>query len=318
MKLRGIHFRPVCNAAGAQGFFGEGYPYHRWWKLVGLTFKDCGLVAKTTTLHKRPGNMPLQDDGITPQEWQPKCIVVRPLKGVVLNSVGLSGPGAKTLLDDGRWQQRNSESFFLSFMSVQGSATERLAELRDFVALLQPYLTGFRTPVGLEMNFSCPNAGIDPSSLISEVGQALDVAAALGIPLQCKFNATVPVKPVCEACQHEACDAITMSNTIPWGKLPERINWKGLFGTDQSPLAHIGGGGLSGWPLLPIVCNWIREARDCDFRKPIWACGGVESRQAVQSAHDAGASGVQLGVVAILRPWRMKQIIRYANELFSS
>lgn len=317
MQLRGIQFRPVFNAAGAQGFFGEGYPYHRWWKLIGLTFNDCGLVAKTTTLHQRPGNMPLKDDCITPREWRPKCIVVRPLKGVVLNSVGLSGPGAKALLDDGRWQLRG-ESFFLSFMSVKATVDDRLAELKDFIALLQPYLRGFRTSVGLEINFSCPNAGLDPLSLINEVGQTLDVAAALGIPLQCKFNAMVPVKPVCETCQHEACDAITMSNTIPWSKRAERIDWKGLFGTDQSPLAHIGGGGLSGWPLLPIVCDWIETARDYGFKKPIWACGGIESRHAVKSAHKAGASGVQLGVVAILRPWRMRGIIRYANELFTS
>lgn len=109
MQLRGIHFRPVCNAAGAQGFFGEGYPHHRWWKRLGLTFENCGFVAKTTTLLKRSGNMPLADDGITPREWKPKCIVVKPLAGVVLNSVGLSGPGAKALLDDGRWQDRDSE-----------------------------------------------------------------------------------------------------------------------------------------------------------------------------------------------------------------
>lgn len=310
MRLRGIKFRPVVNAAGAQGFFGEGYPYHKLWKRVGLTFKNCGLVAKTTTLDMRPGNMPLRDDGITPQEWQPKCIVVKPGAGVVLNAVGLSGPGAKALLEDARWQKRNSEPFFLSLMSVQGNGAERLDELKDFAKLLQSYLNDFRTKVGLEMNFSCPNAGLDPSSLINEAGQALDAAGALGIPLQCKFNATVPAKPVCEACQHEACDAITMSNTIPWGKQPERINWKNLFGTEVSPLTHIGGGGLSGWPLLPIVCDWIREARDCGFCKPVWACGGIDSRHSVYQAKKAGAGGVQLGVVAILRPWRMKGIIR--------
>ncbi len=317
MQLRGLSFRPVFNAAGAQGFFGEGYPYHRWWKLLGLTFRRCGFIAKTTTLHPRVGNMPLKGDGITPQEWKPQCVMVKPFAGVVLNAVGLSGPGAKALLDDGRWQQRNGASFFLSFMSVQATAGERLTELKEFVRLLRGYLGGFRAPVGLEMNFSCPNAGLDPSSLIQEVGQALDVAATLRIPLQCKFNATVPVKPVCEVARHEACDAITVSNTIPWRKLPERIDWDDLFGTDRSPLTHLGGGGLSGWPLLPIVCGWIRTARDCGFRKPIWACGGIGSRRAVQLAHDAGANGVQLGVVALLRPWRMRRIIRAANVLFS-
>jgi len=126
-----------------------------------------------------------------------------------------------------------------------------------------------------------------------------------------------PAQAVSEACQHEACDAITMSNTIPWGKLPERIDWTGLFGSEQSPLAHLGGGGLSGWPLTRIVCDWIREARDCGFSKPIWACGGIESRKAVDAVKAAGASGVQLGTVAMLRPWRMKGIIRHANETFS-
>lgn len=318
MRLRGICFPSVFNAAGGQGFFGEGYPYHRWWKLLGLTFQDCGFVAKTTTLHKRPGNMPLQNDGITPQEWRPKCIVVRPFKGVVLNSVGLSGPGARALLDDGRWQQRTRNPFFLSFMSVQTTANDRLAELTLFVALLKAYLKDFRTSVGLELNFSCPNAGLDPSSLINEVGHALNAAGILGIPLQCKFNATVPINAICDACQHLGCDAITISNTIPWGSLPDRIDWQGLFGTDRSPLERLGGGGLSGWPLLPIVCDWIRDARDYGFHKPIWACGGIESRRAVTLAHQAGASGVQLGVVAMLRPWRMKNVIAYANELFHS
>lgn len=317
MQLQGIHFRPVCNAAGAQGFFGEGYPYHRWWKLLGLTFKNCGFVAKTTTLHARPGNMPLENDGITPKEWKPACIVVRPMKGVVLNSVGLSGPGAVALLADGRWQQRNSEPFFLSFMSVQKTADERLAELREFVALLKRQLTDFRAPAGLEMNFSCPNAGLNPSSLIDEVGTALDIASDLNIPLQPKFNATVPVAAVCEVCMHEACSAITMSNTIPWGQLPDQIDWQGLFGTTESPLGHIGGGGLSGWPLTSIVCQWIRTARDCRFSKPIWACGGIDTRRAVHQTKEAGASGVQLGVVAILRPWRVRRIIRCANEVFA-
>lgn len=317
MQLRGVHFRPVCNAAGAQGFFGEGYPYHRRWKLLGLTFANCGFVAKTTTLHARPGNMPLGNDGITPTEWKPACIIVKPIKGVVLNAVGLSGPGMATLSRNGRWQQRTSEPFFLSFMSVQATADERLNELREFVTLLKRNLSDFRIPIGLEMNFSCPNAGINPSSLINEVGTALDVAATLGIPLQSKFNATVPVEAVCEACKHEACDALTMSNTIPWGQLPDQIDWQGLFGTTESPLAHLGGGGLSGWPLTPIICRWIRAARDCGFSKPIWACGGIDSRRAVHQVKEAGASGVQLGVVAILRPWRMRGIIRYAYELFS-
>lgn len=317
MRQRGIGFPPIFNAAGAQGFFGEGYPYHRYWKLLGLTFKGCGFGAKTTTLEKRLGNMPLKADGITPVEFRPRCIYVDLLKGIALNAVGLSGSGAEALLNTYRWQERR-EPFFLSFMAVRPTVSDRLVELKEFVTLLARYKPGFQSQFGLELNFSCPNAGIDPTSLVDEVGQALDIAGQLNIPVQCKFNATVPVRAVCEVCRHSECDAITMSNTIPWGKLPERIDWKGLFGVDVSPLAHLGGGGLSGWPLLPIVCDWIREARDCGFQKPIWACGGIDSVRAVRQAKKAGASGVQIGTVAIVRPWRMRGIIRCAHEIFRS
>lgn len=317
MRLRGVDFPPICNAAGAQGFFGEGYPYHRYWKLMGLTFVDCGFVAKTTTLHPRVGNMPLWPDTFAPLEWKPHCIYVDPMKAIALNAVGLSGPGVTELLSRYRWQAR-ADAFFLSFMSVSAQVTDRLDELGEFVRLLRYWLPHLSDGLGLEINFSCPNAGIDPTSFINEVGQALDIAGTLGIPLQCKFNATVPVGAVCEVCRHRQCDAITMSNTIPWGKLPERINWKGLFGTDISPLAHLGGGGLSGWPLLPIVCDWIAAARDRGFSKPIWACGGIDSVRAVRQVKKAGASGVQIGTVAIVRPWLMRGIIRYAHEIFRS
>lgn len=316
MRLRGINFRPVATAAGTQGFFGEGYWYHFLWKWLGMTFKQCGFIAKTTTLEMRAGNMPLQADGISPQHMWPRCIVVKPVKGVVLNAVGLSGPGAKVLLDDGRLQRRDGDPFWLSFMSVQQTCEQRLGEWRKFVSLLQPYLKDFMVPVGLEMNFSCPNVRLDPAALINEAGETLDVAARLDIPLQAKFNALAPVKAVLEIAGHKACDAVTISNTIPWGELPGRIDWKGLFGSDTSPLANLGGGGLSGWPLLPIVCEWIEQARDAGLDKPIWACGGIDSAKAVRQVFQAGASGVQFGTAAMVRPWRTREIISSANELF--
>lgn len=314
--MHGVTFPPICSASGAQGFFGEGYSYHKYWKCAGLTFDNCGFVAKTTTLHERAGNMPLQENDITPKEWKPACILVKPCKGVLLNAVGLSGPGAYSLFGRNLWQMRKAP-FFVSFMSVASTLDERLRELRSFVLLFHQHLPSFNAKVGLEMNFSCPNAGLDPSSLINETGLALNIAASLNIPLQCKFNATIPPMAAARVAQHPACDAITMSNTIPWGMLPDKIDWYGLFGSEKSPLSHLGGGGLSGWPLREIVCGWIRNARDCGLKKPIWACGGICSAHAVLQTKCAGAAGIQIGSVAILRPWRMRSIIRTAYELFS-
>ncbi|MEO6077693.1 MAG: hypothetical protein ABIP54_02815 [Candidatus Andersenbacteria bacterium] len=316
MRLRGVDFPSIMTASGTQGFFGEGYWYHGPWKLLGLTFKGCGFVAKTTTLLARPGNMPMKQDGITPREFFPKCIVVRPLKGVVLNAVGLSGPGTPALLERNIWQQRKGAPWFLSFMAPDGSDQEKLDQLKEFILLLNIYkIKEWNARIGLELNLSCPNTGTDLSNLVQLAGQMLDIVTPFGIPIQIKINATIPPEIAKQIMLHRACDAIVCSNTIPWGKLPDKINWKKLFGSETSPLDHLGSGGLSGWPLREIVFEWIRNIRDCGMTKPIWTCGGIDSPEAVYKAFDAHASGIQVGTVAMLRPWRMKSIIRAVREL---
>lgn len=324
MQLGGIAFSPVMNASGAQGFFGEGYPFHYWWHFAGLTFRKCGLTTKTTTMQPRlrpdlgQGNMPMKEDGITPKEFFPRCIVARPRHGVTLNAVGLSGPGAPELLRRNRWQQHRGGPLMVSFMSVAPSVADRLDELDEFVSLLSPTVHQWNSPVGLEVNVSCPNVDVeaDPTHQVDEIGQSLDRTARLRVPVQIKINALMSPAAAAQFATHEACAAITMGNTLPWGKKPDRIDWAFLFGSLKSPLAHLKGGGLSGKPLAPIVAEWIAAASDCGVHKPIWACGGIYSAKELRAMKAAGASGVQLGTVAILRPWRMRTLIRYANELF--
>lgn len=317
MLVAGYAYPPIMNASGARGFFGEGYWYHKYWKLAGLSFKTCGFTAKTTTLQPRFGNMPMCEDGITPEEYFPNCIIVKPFSGIALNAVGLSGPGAYNLLSQGYWQQISGNPWNLSFMSVLTTRSDRAEELREFVRLLFPVIHHFNAKVGLELNFSCPNAHVDPLELVGEVGEALELASKLLIPLQCKFNALAPVRTVCEISTNRNCAAIVMGNTIPWGQFPDRIPWARVFGNEESPLQQFGGGGLSGPPLRRIHCEWIRDARDSGLRKPIWGCGGIDSPSAVQEYKHAGASGVQIGTVCMTRPWRTTSIIRTAYELFA-
>ncbi|TSC76243.1 MAG: dihydroorotate dehydrogenase [Parcubacteria group bacterium Gr01-1014_31] len=317
MILRGIDFGNVLNASGARGFFGEGYPFHRFFEPFGLNYEGSTFVAKTTTLHPRlrphlkEGNMPLGADGITPAEFKPACIKVRLWQGITLNAVGLSGPGAERLLREGRWELLR-RPFFISFMGM-GDKAQRLRELREFVQLLVGSRHRFIARFGLKINFSCPNVGLRPAELVEEVGEALEIAAPLGVPLVPKLNATVPVEPVVDVSRHAAFDALCISNTIPWGQLPERINWRQLWGTNVSPLAHLGGGGMSGPPLLSIVCDWIRQARTAGLSKPIIGGGGIISRGGVDQMLVSGATAISLGTVSIVRPWRVQRLIRYAN-----
>ena len=227
MELHGINFPPIMNASGTRGFFGEGYWYHKIWRYAGLSFRGCGFTAKTTTMQERLkpeeglGNMPMKQDGITPREFVPRCIIVKPWSGIALNAVGLSGPGAPDLLARGIWQQISGSPWNLSFMSVEKTPSDRADELQEFVELLLPSVHHWNADVGLEINFSCPNAHVHISSLVQEVKRALQIAKKLEIPMQCKFNALAPIDAVREISSSPLCNAIVMGNTIPWGQLPD-------------------------------------------------------------------------------------------------
>jgi dihydroorotate dehydrogenase (NAD+) catalytic subunit len=311
MKLKNIEFGNVFNASGARNFFGEGFWFHKFTKRIGMDWTGSTFVAKTTTIEQRDGNLPLLNN-FQPKEYKPKCIKVNFYQGTVLNAVGLSGPGLEALIKDGRWQER-PEPFLLSFMAVDHEQIGRVKKAVKFVEYLAPILPFFKSKIGLQVNFSCPNVGLDLSSLVHEARKTLDVLSALDIPLIPKFNATISLDAVHRIIENSTCSAISISNTIPYGKFPDKINWKKLFGR-VSPLADIGGGGLSGAPLLPIVKNWILEAKN--FPVPIIAGGGILSANDALSLIETGASAVELGSVAILRPWRVANIIKSINNYF--
>ncbi len=314
MKLRGIEFGPVIGASGISGWFGEGYPYHVLLHLVpGFTIKGITLTAKTSTLLARAGNMPLRKDKLTPRELKPASIVVKPGAGVVLNAVGLSGPGLKFLLETGRWQKLE-QPFLLSFMATGETREERLEELRTAVEMIKAELPNFRAPIGLQMNFSCPNTGHAQEELVKDIHESLAVASVLNIPLVPKISVLIPPDKAGEIIRDPNCDALAVSNTIPWSDLPEEVR-KVFFRTKKSPLERFGGGGISGKYLLPLVTQWLYQFRKFSEGKPVIAGGGILRPRDVDVLVEAGAAAISPGSVTMLRPWNMKGIIARAQEL---
>jgi dihydroorotate dehydrogenase (NAD+) catalytic subunit len=321
LTLRGVTFERVFNASGARGFRREGYWFHRLG--LGPDFDGATFVTKTTTLSPRAGNMPL-DEEWRPQARFPDCVIVKPFKGVVLNAVGLSGPGIEALIDP--WLGSLVEPSVISIMSVAPSPEERLAEVEKMVLQLERFVDVHPDRVAIQVNISCPNVGLDTSHLAHEAAAAIDAVARLDAPIMVKLNALAPSEVAVEIARHKRCDAIVVSNTIPWGQLPNRIEWMKLFGVEYVfgvltpegfPLAKYGGGGLSGAPLLPIVCDWIRAARAAGVEKPIIGGGGILSKRGADAMLDAGADAIELGSIAILRPWRVKGIVNHVRARFS-
>lgn len=317
MELRDIDFGHVLDASGVRGWFGEGHPFHRWIPF-GLSFAGSTFVAKTTTLEPRDPNGALAGDGLTTRVLRQPCVRVDWRRGIVLNALGLPGPGLEALLATGRWQRR-TEPFFLSHAAVAETAEARLDEVRRFVRILKSALPDFAAPVGLQVNFSCPNVPHGEPALDPVAGfrAELDEYAALGVPLMVKLSVTQPVGDARAIAEHPACDALCVSNTIPWGEMPDRIDWQGLYGA-RSPLERFGGGGLSGAPLLPLVAEWVAEAGRVGIAVPINAGGGILRPADVEVLQRAGASSVFVGTIAMLRGWRLARTIRHANRLFAA
>ena len=234
--LRGIDFGPVQGASGIQGFFsGWEYPYR--WVLTpllyffGYRFDGMTFVSKTSTLYQRDGNAKVRKNGITFRNFKPDCIKAYIFKGIALNSVGLTGPGLNNLLRRKKWQKR-TEPFMISVMSVAGTKHERQFEHTGIIHSLKQASVGgmFTAPYAVQLNVSCPNTGHATDEFWDEILPMLDAYEKLKVPIVVKINVLMPIDAACKIADHPACDAIVQGNTLPYGSLPDRVNWHKLFG----------------------------------------------------------------------------------------
>ncbi len=317
VTVGGVKFRSIWQGAGVTNFFGEGWWYHHLLWLFGLRFSGTTFVTKTTTLLPRAGNMPLKSNRTSPKDLLPKCIIVDRKKQFVLNAVGLSGPGLEWLLAQKRWQKM-TEPFQISLMSLAATPEERLAEYKECFRMLRAEKRAFRAAFGLQLNFACPNGGLEPQALVNDVLPTLEAGGStLHVPFIAKLAPDIHPQSVLTINRSDYCDGFCLTNTLKWGALPDKVDWKGLFGTDVSPLAQYGGGGLSGAPLLPIVEELIQQCKKIGVHKHINAGGGIRSYHDARRLIRAGADSVYLASIAMLRPYAVQRTIKQI-ELFYS
>ncbi|MFA4999735.1 MAG: hypothetical protein WC545_00005 [Patescibacteria group bacterium] len=323
MEIKGIEFKVVA-AAGARGWFGEGYWYHDLYKLVFPHFEEVleklSFVAETTTLNYRQGNLSLRPDDFTPIDLFPDCIKIYPLKGIMLNAVGLSGPGLRCLVERNQWQNIKIP-FAISFMPVHEDLEGMIQETRDFVEVMQNLVAhkNFQAPIWLQINLSCPNTEHQTDDLIEKAEGLLQLFWVLrekyNILVDLKVNIFCPNELIGRIWERNFCDIITISNTIKWGS--PGINWKKEFWWRRSsPLAKYGGGALSGRKIFPLVIKKIRSVRRAGIDIPLKVSGGIMSKKAVWQVKAAGGDAIEIATVISLRPWRLAGIAREAEKIF--
>lgn len=330
MLIDKIEFPNVWCAPGARNFTGRGWWYTKLLEslLPGYSWDNTGFVTKTATLFPRPGNMPLREDGQTPKEWLPRCIKVYPFSGHVLNAVGLSGPGLDEVLRMLHNEPPNGP-FMLSIMCV---GEDHPDELRRMLIKIAVFKKTFNVPFLVQVNMGCPNTGEDPASFYAELDSFLDEFLVHDMKAFFNFSPLVPVEMLQKADRHPACAGFWIANTIPWGTpginwrrfnrflrrrhkadspLPRRLKWSASSGTPRP------NGGLSGPSCLPITVRRIQEARRAGVTKPIVGGNGIQHEDDIHSLYGAGATGIALGIVGMLRPWRLRSIIRAGLRYFS-
>ena len=321
MKLRGVNFGRIFCAVGARGISGEGYPFHHPWRFVfRVDLGKLTLAAKTITMDRVKGNMPLREDGLTPVDFEPGCIYVDFLSSLMHNAVGLSNFGAPFYLEQNLWQLL-PDPFVITFQAISATKVQRLEETRQFIKLLQRYLPFFRAPVALQFNFGCPNVKHESDDLLQEIGETLQEAAVLGIPLMVNFSVVAPPDLLVAVLTLDDCDVLWLANTIEWGY--PGIDWERTYHSAKSPMILRGftkadgspcPGGYSGPLALPFAIERVMLIRAAGVGKRIVAGNGIRRPRDVKRLRDTGADAIAYGSGYVVEPWNTRAVIDYANH----
>jgi dihydroorotate dehydrogenase len=306
------------NYFGGNWFTGDGYLYHEVYKLMypGFRFKGATHIAKTTLWGRNEGNMPWNERTLQPRSLFPDCIYIDRKKKIMLNAVGLSGPGLEDLGNRGKWQEMK-KPFFISIMVMGDTPEKRLRQIQDIYWWFMNNLPDFITEVGIEINITCPNTKHSPLELAEEVSEWLKIFSGLGVHIRVKLNLEIPIETIRNIAESGFCHSLSLTNTAKFGSVPHLIDWDRLFDGKPSPLAKYGGGGLSGWPLYEPGINKLQEVCSVIPKEiPVYYGGGIEHASQIEEVKWAGASGIVLGAtMGMFYPNEIQQAITKANTI---
>lgn len=320
----------VHGQSGVQGFFGITLLLEYWYQLFyyftpGYRFKGIHFVAKTVTLAPRKGNTALRKM-YKLSRFFPKSIWVSPKSikgGYVLNAIGLSNPGLEYMLRKGYWQKR-TEPFTLSLQLEEKEWDAIKVEIRKIATLLESYMPSNEHKYDIQLNESCPNTekniGMDEEAvnlIIKKVNCFKELLP--GVDIRIKFNMLISVDALKAIQPH--CNKFMISNTVPFGDTTLGISWEKYFPNGESPLPKRLGkdfaGGFSGKPLFTYLHYAMEKINKALPDLDVIAGGGIWDRENIRDLSEFKiVTGVAIGTVALLRPWRTQSLIRYGNKLF--
>ncbi len=278
IELSNGHRFEYMAASGALAFDGKGWPWE--WPLRWLGILDPTLftvVIKTLTFKPRKGNL----------RWYNPFGCIRLIKEGTVNSVGLTNKGYEW------WCEEIGPKISGEIPLVGSIFTEDPDETFKMSLALGEF-----SLKGLVLNASCPNteSGVfNDTERIIECCKAAKKATAL--PLILKVSVVHDIEGIIFGIER-IIEAISI-NSVPWDI---------VFPDKKSPLAHLGGGGVSGriaqlhtWGFVERI---VKETRIPVIGPSVWDFEDIERLRKL------GSKAISFGAVFLPYPWRPTTFVR--------
>ncbi len=285
IHLSNKHSFEYMAASGALAYDGRGWPWE--WPLRWLGLLDPSLltvVTKTLTYLPKKGNL----------RWSHPWSCAKLLKNGVVNAVGLSNPGLDW------WLQKVAPKISLRPYSIICSITEDDPQkLGEMVEKLQDFAIK-----GIELNASCPNTTQElhhNSEAVIEAAHKMKEKTSHPLLLKLSFNQDY----LSIAKQVEGKVEALSINSVPW---------RYVFPDQASPLALLGGGGVSGKLAQPFTWKMLKDLSS-QLKTPVIG-PSVWDFEDIYKLRELGAQALSFGSIFMRYPWRATRYIKKDQKAF--
>jgi dihydroorotate dehydrogenase (NAD+) catalytic subunit len=265
--------------------------------------KETGttVIAKSATRQRRQGNF----IPVNPLTWR----YIRRISGQgMLNAYGLTNEGVEVCAGKIRESCATGfqvvPNFYPEFAKgTETAIRETLESIKIYHDILGPKFWA------VELNFSCPNA---KEAIAENVNQGIACVRRVRreypeLHLIAKISVVHPYE-FAQELERLGVMAIHGVNTIPYALVFPEDTYP------PSPLAHVGGGGVSGGPACAAAKKYNTQLRKTVNLFLIMGCG-VSSLEDVQSYLDLGADAVSICTLALRQPREATKVVLALNGL---
>lgn len=268
------------------------YPYIEVMKAIRET--GAIVIAKSATSERRVGNFQMGN----PFTWK---YIQRFGEDGLLNAYGLTNPGVGACARRIAAACREGYRVVPSFYPFAHNQKSTIANTLDAVATYHHHLRSYF--IALELNLSCPNTG---SNISSYMGDALACVKAIKLmhPHLCLIGKISVVHPLefARKLVDAGVNVIHGVNSIPFNLI--RPNGP------PSPLASVGGGGVSGGPAFNRAYKYNSALHHHLRTAPIIMGCGVTDVADVETYNELHPLGVSICSMVKLNPAKAAKMIR--------